>query len=342
LINKINLRELNIQGLSKFFKDIGEPTYRANQVFEGLYKNKINSINELTNLPLKLKKVLEETTFLPNIHLSKDLISIDGTRKMTFLVDESKEIESVWIPTEDLERKTICISSQVGCTLSCAFCATGKLDFKGNLKFWQIIQQIIEVERIVGDSCTNVVFMGMGEPMHNYQNIIEAAHILHNPKFWNIGAKRITISTAGVIPGINRFIDERQPFNLAISLNHPDKLERKEIMGIDEKYPLDDLIRVAKKYTEVIKRRITFEYIVIPGVNNSPKHAKQLIKIAKSINCKINLIPLNTEFNGWRRPSQSEIDEFKLMISDSKVPIMNRRSPGKDIDGACGMLALKG
>ncbi|HNF26097.1 MAG TPA: efflux RND transporter permease subunit [Leptospiraceae bacterium] len=209
------------------------------------------------------------------------------------------------------------------------------------LKAWQILDQIVQMEEIAGDRCTNVVFMGMGEPMHNYANVMTAAHILHDAKAFGLGAKRITISTAGVIPSIRKFIFEKQPFNFAISLNHPDPEKRKDIMGIDQRFPLKELLLTAREFTKTLGRKITFEYIMIPDVNMGEKNARLLVKLARSVNCKINLIPLNTEFNGWRRPSEEEMEEFRNMILPSNVPILNRRSPGKDIDGACGMLSLK-
>jgi 23S rRNA (adenine2503-C2)-methyltransferase len=336
---KKNLKGMSLHALETFIKELGENSYRAKQIYTGIYKDRFNNFDEFSTLPKTLRELLKEKADILSIKLDKHLISKDGTQKMTFAVEEGKVIESVWIPTGDEERKTICISSQVGCTLSCAFCATGLLDFKGNLKVWQIVDQILQVEKIVGDRCTNIVFMGMGEPMHNYDSVIQSAHIFHDPNTWNLGAKRITISTAGVVKGIDRFIKNKEPFNFAISLNHPNPVTRKTIMGIDEKYPLDLLLKSAREFTKTLGRRITFEYIMIPGVNMGKENAERLVKILRSVNCKINLIPLNTELHGWRKPNEEEIDTFRELLKASKVPILNRRSPGKDINGACGMLA---
>ena len=200
----------------------------------------------------------------------------------------------------------------------------------------------MQVEKLVGDRATNIVFMGMGEPMHNYFSVMNAAHMLHHPDAFNIGSKRITISTAGVITGIDRFVANHEPFNFAISLNHPNPETRKTIMGIDEKYPLEKLLTAARNFTKNLNRKITFEYVMIPNINMGKENARRLVKIARSVNCKINLIPLNTEFNGWSRPSEEEVEHFKELIKPAGVPIMNRRSPGKDIHGACGMLSLRG
>ncbi len=337
------LKGLSLYELKKFFENIGEPSYRAEQFFQGLYKKRYTSFDNFTNFPKTLRDKLKEIAEIPYLKLKKKIQSKDGTVKFTFSVDQDKEIESVWIPSGDLERKTICISSQVGCTLSCAFCATGTLlDFKGNLKTWQIIDQVLQVEEIVGERCTNIVFMGMGEPMHNYLAVLKAAHIFHHHLGLGLGAKKITISTAGVISGIERFIQNKEPFNFAISLNHPNPNFRAQLMNVDKKYPLMDLLKVARKFTKTLGRKITFEYVMIPEVNMGKENAKRLVKLARSVNCKINLIPLNTDLNGWRRPTEVEVEEFKELIKESHVPIINRRSPGKDIHGACGMLALRG
>ncbi len=209
------------------------------------------------------------------------------------------------------------------------------------MKTWQIIDQVLQVEKVVKEKATNVVFMGMGEPMHNYFSVIRAAHILHNPSAFNLGAKRITISTAGVISGINRFVENNEPFNFAISLNHPDPILRKSIMGIDEKYPLKELLNSARNFTVKLNRKITFEYVMIPGVNMDEIFAAKLVKIANSVRCSINLIPLNTEFNNWRRPTDFEIEKFKLLLEPADAPVTVRHSSGHEIFGACGMLALK-
>jgi 23S rRNA (adenine2503-C2)-methyltransferase len=337
------LKGMRLPELERFIEGLGEPKYRAEQLYLGLYRERYESFDEFNNLPKSLRVKLSEVAEIPSLNIRKKIVSRDGTCKFTFDLGEGKEIESVWIPTGDLERKTICISSQVGCTLSCAFCATGTLlDFKGNLKTWQIVDQVLQVEKAVGDKCTNIVFMGMGEPMHNYSAVLQAAHIFHEEKGLGLGAKRITISTAGVIPGLDRFIEDREPFNIAISLNHPNPDIRKHIMNIDQKYPLEDLLKTARKFTKTLGRKVTFEYIMIPSINMGQENANRLIKIARSVNCKINLIPLNTDFNGWRRPTEDEVEEFRTLLNPAKVPVMNRRSPGKDIHGACGMLALRG
>ncbi|MCB1170134.1 MAG: radical SAM protein, partial [Leptospiraceae bacterium] len=188
---------------------------------------------------------------------------------------------------------------------------------------------------------TNVVFMGMGEPFHNYDNVIRAARILNHPEGLHLSARHITISTAGVVPAIHRFIDERQPFNLAISLNHPDPEKRKPLMDVTEKHSLPELLQAARRYTTELRRRITFEYIMIPGQNMESDDLQKLIRIARKLRCKINLIPLNTTLQGWRAPTATEMMDFQNALRDAGILAFNRGSPGKDVDGACGMLALR-
>ncbi len=340
---KIPLKGHTLEELSNILTEMGEKSFRAKQIYNGLYANRYETWEEFTTIGKELKEKLSAKFSLTPIRVAQHLKSVDGTQKFTFesVAGSGKEFESVWIPSGDGGRKTICISSQVGCTLNCKFCATAKLEFQGNLKAGEIIDQVLQVEKIVGDRATNIVFMGMGEPMHNYFNVMRAANLLHDSEAIGLGAKRITISTSGVVNGIRRFIENREPYTLAISLNHPDPAGRKEIMDIEEKFSLPELLEAAKDYTRVLKRRITFEYVMIPGVNMSPEDARKLVKIARKLDCKINVIPLNTEFFGWRRPTPTEVDEFIRLLEPADVPILNRRSPGKDINGACGMLAAK-
>ncbi|AAS71339.1 23S rRNA (adenine(2503)-C(2))-methyltransferase RlmN [Leptospira interrogans] len=340
---KIPLKGRTLKELSEIMITLGEKPFRAKQIYHGLYVNRYETWDQFTTFSKIFKEKLEELCSLTHLQVVKQLKSVDGTQKFTFTSESGngKEFEAVWIPSGDGGRKTICISSQIGCTLNCKFCATAKLEFQGNLKAHEIVDQILQVEKIVGDKATNVVFMGMGEPLHNYFNVIRAASIFHDPDALNLGAKRITISTSGVVNGIRRFIENKEPYNFAISLNHPDPKGRLQIMDIEEKFSLPELLQAAKDFTRELKRRITFEYVMIPGVNMGFENANKLVKIAKSLDCKINVIPLNTEFFGWRRPTREEIAEFIALLEPAGVPILNRRSPGKDIFGACGMLASK-
>ncbi len=342
-----NLKGKTIGELEKLFDEMGQPRFRALQAFRRVNRHLATDLSTFTEFSRELRAELEDRRAMPTLTIERASLSRDGTEKIIFDAgafrarqgDEPKRVEAVWIVSP--RRRTICISSQVGCTLNCTFCATGTLPFLGNLPAWQIVDQVYEFIRHRGERPTNIVFMGMGEPFHNYESVIKAARILHHPEGLNLGARHITISTAGVISSIERFIQDREPFNLAISLNHPDPKKRGEIMDVNRKYPLDALIRTARKFTRELDRRITFEYIMLPDVNMSEAHLRQLIKITRSVRCKVNLIPMNTGLAGFRRPTEAEADEFYTKLADAGIAVFNRGSPGKDIDAACGMLALK-
>lgn len=354
-----NLKGKSLSELEQLFSALGQPKFRAKQAFRRINLHLATSLDDFTEFPKTLREELAELGAMPTmpvLHRSegtgateKFVFDVGGTsglagaaqsrREKTESAKSPKSIEAVWIVSQN--RRTVCISSQAGCTLNCSFCATGTLQFLGNLPAWQIVEQVYELVRIRGERCTNVVFMGMGEPFHNYEDVIRAARILHHPEGLNIGARHITISTAGVIPSIERFITNREPFNLAISLNHADPVGRGEIMDVDKKYPLDKLVIAARAYTRAMDRRITFEYVMIPGVNMSDDNLRRLIKIGRSVRCKINLIPLNTTLQGWRRPSSEEVHKFQGALLDAGLSVFNRGSPGKDVNGACGMLALE-
>jgi len=338
------LKGKSLHELESFFESIGEPKFRAKQAFRRINKHLAVSLDEFTEFPKALREKLREMDALPELKVAESNLEESGTEKFMFDLQSGprgrdRQVEAVWIVSD--RRKTICISSQAGCTLNCTFCATGTLPFLGNLEAWEIVDQVYELVRRRGERNSNVVFMGMGEPFHNYDDVIKAARILNHPDGLQLGAGRITISTAGVLPSIEKFIAQKEPFNLAISLNHPDPERRGEIMDIDRKYPLPKLLEVCRRYTRAMDRRITFEYVMIPDVNMGPVNAKRLIKIARSVRCKINLIPLNTGLQGWRRPDPEEIADFQDMLLDAELPVFNRGSPGLTINGACGMLALK-
>ena len=342
------LKGKSIKELEAFFLDRKEPRFRAAQAFRRINQHLEEDINNFLEFPKALRKDLEEEEALPKLKIAHNTHTKenqkDKTQKLIFQTHSSRnrllQIESVWIVSP--KRKTACISSQVGCTLNCSFCATGTLPFQGNLEAWEILDQVYELVRLHPEErLNNVVFMGMGEPFHNYDKVIKAAQILNHPMGLHIGASHITISTAGVIPYIERFIQEKQPFNLAVSLNHVNDEGRTKIMDINKKYPLEALLKILRRFTKELNRRITFEYVMIPNVNMDVEAGKKLIKIAHSIRCKINLIPLNTNLQGFRRPNSQEIYKFQNQLLEANLSVFNRGSPGLGICGACGMLALK-
>ena len=352
---KINYRinDQDLEELESYFLGLGEKRFRAKQTFRRIHKHLAASLDEFTELPLALREQLNQQGSFPQLTIQDSSVSSNGTEKYIFESPEEvpgrdgirrRVFEAVWIVSDgdDIRtRKTLCISSQAGCTLNCTFCATGTLPFIGNLRTYEILEQIYAIMRLRGERITNIVFMGMGEPFHNYDNVIRAARILNHPDGLHLAARHITISTAGVVPSIHRFIDEKQPFNLAISLNHPDPERRKELMDVTLKHSLEELLEAARRYTLDLKRRITFEYIMIPGQNMGDEDLQKLIRIGRRLRCKINLIPLNTTLQGWRPPNASEMSRFQESLRSQGILAFNRGSPGKDVDGACGMLALR-
>lgn len=349
----IALNDLSLEELEDCFCDLGEKRFRAKQAFRRIHLHGARSLDEFTEFSVPLRQRLKELNALPELYCSESSVSSNGTEKYIFESPEEvpgrdgtrkRIFEAVWIVSDGKDertRKTLCISSQAGCTLNCTFCATGTLPFIGNLRTYEILDQIYQIMHLRNERITNVVFMGMGEPFHNYDNVIRAARILNHPDGFHLAARHITISTAGVVPAIHRYIDERQPFNLAISLNHSDPEKRKELMDVTRKHSLHELLDAARRYTRELRRRITFEYIMIPDQNMGSEDLEKLIDITRKVRCKINLIPLNTTLHGWRAPSAPEMRRFQQALRDEGVLAFNRGSPGKDVDGACGMLALK-
>lgn len=340
------LKGKSVHELEQYFINIGEPRYRAEQAFRRINKDLQNDLDCFSEFPQRLREELKANGALPQLSLVHSIEdkATNATEKVIFNLQRSlrfsAQVESVWIPS--MRRNTVCISSQMGCSLNCSFCATATLPFRGNLQSWEILEQVYEfIRRRPNERLSNVVFMGMGEPLYNYENVMRAAHILHHPFGLNLGARHITISTAGVVPAIERFIRAKEPFNLAISLNHTNDKGRSEIMNINRKFHLESLLKIARRFTKELDRRITFEYVLIPNVNMDGDTVRQLIKIGRSVRCRINLIPLNTELGGWRRPSRNEVYEFQSQLLDAGINVFNRGSPGLGINAACGMLALK-
>jgi 23S rRNA (adenine2503-C2)-methyltransferase len=338
------LKGKTVQELSELFRGLGEPAYRGKQAFGRINRLLAATLDDFTEFPISLRNRLKELNAFPSLKALCASADPDGTEKSLFETTNRKgepiRIETVWLVSE--ERRTICVSSQAGCSLNCSFCATATIPFAGNLNTWQILDQIYELIRRHNERPTNIVFMGMGEPFYNYESVLRAAHTLNDPEGINLSARSITISTAGVVPNIRRFTHEGHPFNLAISLNHPDAAIRGTIMDVEGRHPLSELLDAVRDHVRASGRPVTFEYVCIPGLNMAPNDAEKLIRIARRIHCKINLIPLNTTFDGRRPPSEREMLEFQNHLKGAGILAFNRGSAGRGINGACGMLALQG
>lgn len=318
----------------------GHKKFRAQQVFQWLHLKQVFDVRQMTNLKADFQNYLTEKFIFPEFKVLNETKSpSDRTAKYLFEFG-SKQVESVWLPYEN--RQSICISVQSGCSLDCSFCATGKIAFKGNLTTGQILSQVYGMQQLYDRRITNVVFMGMGEPFYNYDNAIKAAGLLAHQHGMNISRRRITLSTSGVLPGIKRFVEEKQPYRLALSLHAVFAEKRRAIMDIEDKFAFDEVLEYLHEHrSELQQGQLMFEYIMIDGVNIFPEDARELARRARQLNAKVNLIPLNTSFNGMHRPSEEDIYNFWRQLVERGVVAVNRKSPARDIDGACGMLAGK-
>jgi 23S rRNA (adenine2503-C2)-methyltransferase len=326
--------------------------FRAGQLYEWLYARRARSFSEMTNLPKSLREALEARFVIPaliNQHVSQ---SADGTKKFLFGLEDGRSIETVLIPTEmrgeRIPRRTLCVSTQVGCPLDCKFCATASLKLKRNLTTAEILLQIFEVERITGETITNLVFMGMGEPMLNYENLVRALHIITDPKTEMLVSRRVTVSTSGLPDAIRNFANEGLNVKLALSLHATTNALRTRLMPINKRYPLEEVLSAMEEYYKITGRPVTYEYIVFDGLNDSPADVARLAKIARRVPSRVNIIPFHpidfthpTGFAAELHPaSKTTFDHFISLLRDAGVTALVRTSSGKDIEAACGQLAL--
>ena len=338
---KENLLDLTptaaLERLSEWFASHGHPTYRARQVVHRLWNAPAPDFNAMTELPKALRQQIDASFVLPRLDVAARQESVDGTIKFLFRLHDGEAIETVAIPEGD--RMTLCISSQAGCALQCAFCATGAMGFSRNLAVHEIAGQVREMRLLAPPiEVTNVVFMGMGEPLMNWKAVDSTLTILNSPLGFGIGARHITISTVGVLPGIVALGERPEQFRLAISIHAPSDGLRRELMPINIKYPLADVIEAAK----VFDRRVTFEYVMLGGVNDGVEHAIQLAKLARECRAFVNLIPLHPGGARGFRPTSSEgIRAFARELRANGVEVAVRKSRGVDIAAACGQLRVE-
>ena len=347
-IGNIDIKSLLFNELHEELHKLGEPSYRAGQITDWLYKKRVDSIEKMTDLPQSLRARLAEKFSFSKIDVVRVLGSDDTTRKFLFRLSDANLIESVLIPAspalygEKSDRRTICISTQVGCAYGCKFCASGLEGFSRNLRANEIIDEIIAIERVSGEKIDNIVFMGMGEPLANFENVMRAIRIVNAPWGLGIGARHITLSTSGLAPQIKKLADEPLQIRLAVSLHGATDEVRNQIMPINRKYNIETLLSACDYYAERKKQRLTFEYILIAGVNDSDEQAHLLAQHARRLFAKVNLIPYNAvEDLEWSRPSRSRQEKFLSILRAHKIPATLRREKGHDIDAACGQLRLQ-
>jgi len=347
-IAKIDIKSLQFQELEDKIREFGQPLYRARQITDWLYQKRVQSFDEMTDLPREFRNRLAEQFDFNKIDIVRVLGSRDTTRKFLFRLSDESLIETVLIPASPAlygsrsDRRTICISTQVGCAYGCKFCASGLEGFSRNLRPNEIVDQIIAVQREGGEKIDNIVFMGMGEPLANFDNVMRAIRIINAPWGLGIGARHITVSTSGLAPQIRKLADEPLQIRLAISLHGATDEVRNEIMPINRRYNVETLLSACDYYTSRKKQRLTFEYILIAGMNDSDEQARLLARHAKRLSAKTNLIPYNTVHGlPWSRPSEDRQEKFLSILRERGVPATLRREKGHDIDAACGQLRLQ-
>ncbi|MCP3931659.1 MAG: 23S rRNA (adenine(2503)-C(2))-methyltransferase RlmN [Bacteroidetes bacterium] len=347
--SKTDLKNLDQEGLIHYVESLGQPAFRGKQIMAWIYRPGIKEFSQMTDLAKTFRKILNTTAYLSEFKSPIVERSEDGSIKFGFLLNDEKIIESVLIPEED--RNTLCVSSQVGCAMNCTFCLTGTMGFIRNLTPAEIVNQVCSVrdfllkepqeKRIGPAEVTNIVFMGMGEPLNNFDNLVHAVSILTEQKGLDFASRRITVSTCGIVPKM-RPLGEKTSVNLAISLHAVNDKVRDELMPINVRYPLNALFDACRNFPMPKRRRIMFEYILLDTINDSEDDAKLLAKKLRGIPCKINLLPYNESPNlPYKSPSSQKILEFQNILRKEKYSVFIRSSRGSDISAACGQLAGK-
>jgi 23S rRNA (adenine2503-C2)-methyltransferase len=337
VMEKVDIKNFSLESLEDFLQGLGKEKYRAKQIFKWLYQRGATSFDDMTNLSKDFRRELALQARITTLEPEKIEISVDGTKKYLFLLEDGSSIESVLIPEED--RATLCVSTQVGCAMGCRFCLTGTFKLERNLSCAEIVNQICAFRGT--DRITNIVLMGMGEPLANLDNVISALKIMTCPDGFQISNRRVTVSTSGLVPEIER-LGQAVTVNLAVSLNATTDEQRDLLMPINKKYPIAELIAACRNFPLPNRRMITIEYVLVRGVNDSLDDAKRLVKLLRGIPVKVNLIRFN-EYDGceFRTPEQDSIDRFHSYLLEKNLTVITRASRGADISAACGQLRAK-
>jgi len=334
------LAGLKLDELESLMEELGATKFRAKQIHNWIYAKSVSTIDEMTNLSKDFREDLKKIANITETKIKLKQVSSDGTIKYLVEFPDGECVETVLMRFDNRANLTACVSCQVGCVVNCSFCATGKGGFKRNLTYQEIVEQVLTIQRDTGLKVTNVVFMGQGEPLLNLQNVLKALEIFNDD--FQIGARRITISTSGIIPKIYELAESELQSTLAISLHAPNHKLRAELMPIENKYPIEELKKALLNYIEKTGRRITIEYILIHGFNDTTECAKELAYFLKDLKCNINLIPYNSVIeNDYKKPSNNDIMKFKYLLEHSGKKVTVRLERGADIDAACGQLRGK-
>lgn len=342
---KVNLIGYPRDQLIEFFADLGEPRFRASQILKWIHQRGVTEFEEMTDLSKKLRAKLADIAIIEGLKPTTEKISVDGTRKWLLTLPDGNCVETVFIPEDS--RGTLCISSQVGCSLNCTFCATGRQGFNRNLSSAEIISQLWYVHHELRSEnnrrpITNIVLMGMGEPLLNYEAVVTAMLLMLDDNAYGFSRRRVTLSTAGVIPGIKRLLADC-PVSLAVSLHAPNDELRNQLVPLNKKYPIAELMNACRQYAAFDRRwRVTFEYIMLKGINDSVSQAKQLARILREVPAKVNLIPYNTvDGLQYERSDQKVIDRFRDVLLSQHIMTITRKTRGDDVNAACGQLKGK-
>ncbi len=336
---KKNIKNYDLDNLKEELKLLGEKPFRAEQIFKWIYQDKVTSFDEMTNISIDLRKKLDENYTLGLFKIVKKLESVDGTKKYLFDVQDGAGnlIESVLMQYH--HGYTICVSSQIACKMGCKFCASTGIPFSRNLEAGEIVEQLLAIERDSQIKISNIVFMGIGEPLDNYENVMESIKILNNQKGLNIGARHISISTSGLVPKIYDLADRQMQCTLSISLHSSNNKTRSEMMPVNNSYPIEELMKACKYYIEKTNKRISFEYALAKDNNDNLNDARDLVKLLKGMLAHVNLIPINKIEDGkYTKSTNENIIKFRDYLNDHGIVATIRRELGSDISAACGQL----
>ena len=335
-----NIKDYDLDELKEEFLKLGEKAYRAEQVFKWIYVEEVTSFDDMTNISKELREKLKEVFNFHNFKILKKQESVDGTKKYLFDILDDNAIESVLM--EYHHGKTICVSSQVGCKMGCKFCASTGIKFARNLTAGEIVEQILAIQRDEQIRISNIVFMGIGEPLDNFDNVMKAIKILNNPKGLNIGARHISISTSGLVPKIYELADKNLQCTLSISLHATNDKKRSEMMPVNNAYNIEELMKACRYYISKTNKRISFEYALAKDNNDNLKDADELAKLLKGMLCHVNLIPINKiEIGQFTKSTNENIIKFRDYLNSKGIVATIRRDLGSDIDAACGQLRRK-
>ena len=335
-----NIKDYNLEELKQELISVGEKPFRAEQIFKWIYQENVTSFDEMTNLSLELREKLKQNYSLCIFNILRKQESSDGTIKYLFDVLDGNAIETVLMKYH--HGYSLCVSTQIGCKMGCKFCASTGIAFARNLSSGEIVEELLAVERDQKIKISNVVYMGIGEPLDNYDNVVNSIRIINNPKGINIGARHISVSTSGLVPNIYRLAEENIQCTLSISLHATNNEKRSSMMPVNNRYPIEELIQACKDYIAKTNRRISFEYALAKDNNDNLEDAKGLVKLLKGMLCHVNLIPINKIENGaFDKSSNENIIKFRDYLNEHGIVATIRRELGSDIDAACGQLRRK-